>query len=75
MVKPVQYRVGHDRSARAQGMPVRVAAAPAHPLADRVGLTLTPYGPSSVVIGAPHLQQASQMAFTQRDCPVKTLAP
>jgi hypothetical protein len=32
-------------------------------------------GPSSVIIGAPHLQEASQMAFTQRDCPVKTLAP
>src|SRR6266403_3148774 len=32
-------------------------------------------GPSSVVLGAPHLQEASQMAFTQRDRPVKTLAP
>jgi len=51
------------------------AAAPAHLLADRVRLALTPDGPFSVVIGAPHLQQASQMAFTQRDRPVKTLAP
>src|SRR5215471_13966794 len=32
-------------------------------------------GPFPVVIGAPHLQQASQVAFTQRDRPVKTLAP
>jgi hypothetical protein len=32
------------------------AAAPAHLLADRVGLALTPYGPFSVVIGAPQLQ-------------------
>src|SRR6516165_10164529 len=32
-------------------------------------------GPFSAVIGAPHLQQASQVAFTQRDRPVKTLAP
>jgi hypothetical protein len=32
-------------------------------------------GPSLVVIGAPQLQQASQVAFTQRDRPVKTLAP
>src|SRR6516164_6690461 len=32
-------------------------------------------GPFSFLIGAPHLQQASQVAFTQRDRPVKTLAP
>ena len=44
MVQPVQYRLGHDRSARAQGDADEVAAAPAHPLADRVRLALTPYG-------------------------------
>jgi hypothetical protein len=52
-----------------------VAVAPAHPLADRVRLALTPYGAVLGCIGAPHLQEASQMAFTQRDRPVKTLAP
>ena len=33
------------------------------------------WGLSSVVIGAPRHQQASQMAFAERDRPVKTLAP
>jgi hypothetical protein len=41
MVQPVQYRLGHDRSARAQGDADETAAAPVHPLADRVRLALT----------------------------------
>jgi hypothetical protein len=41
MVQPVQYRLGHDLSARAQGDADAAAAAPAHPLADRVRLALT----------------------------------
>ena len=40
-----------------------VAAAQVHPLADRVRLALTPYGASSVVIGAPHLQQAQRRDY------------
>ena len=41
MVQPVQYRLGHNRSARAADEAV---GAPAHLLADRVRLALTPYG-------------------------------